>query len=110
MTRLTHCAISKPFRLNFGTISLNLSKKDLEIVKKAYAAEELAVKKSGGKFKLSPLFLSSFEKLFALLENNKTVRSGEWSTGEVEMVNDKTSLITTKPIIYLANMTKGIFH
>lgn len=89
------------------TIQTELCKKDLEIVKKAFAAEELAVKKSGGKFKLSPTFLTTFEKLNSILEKNITVRSGEWTTGEVEMINDKTSLITTKPIIYLLNMTKG---
>lgn len=58
---------------DLDTIQNELCKKDLEFVKKAYAAEELSVKKGGGKYKLSPTFLTTFEKLNSLLENNKTV-------------------------------------
>lgn len=88
------------------TIQIELCKKDLEAVKKAQQAEETIVRKSAGKFKLSPTFISAFQKLIELLEQNRSVRSGEWTSGEVEMINEKTSLITTKPIVYLANMTK----
>ncbi|EPZ35678.1 Beta-grasp domain-containing protein [Rozella allomycis CSF55] len=89
------------------TIQSELCKKDLDIVRKAYAAEELAVKKTGGKFKLSPLFISTMEKLQTMLEGNIPVRSGEWTTSEIELINEKMSLITTKPVIYLANMSKA---
>ncbi|KAJ1553632.1 hypothetical protein HK096_007086 [Nowakowskiella sp. JEL0078] len=91
------------------TIQSELCKKDLEIVKKAIATEELAVKKSQGKFKLSPTFLSATEKLLKILENNEPVRSGDWTTGEVEIINEKMRLITTKPITYLANLTQADF-
>ncbi|KAJ3269060.1 hypothetical protein HDV01_001900 [Terramyces sp. JEL0728] len=91
------------------TIQSELCKKDLEFVKKAIATEELAVKKSGGRFKLSPNFISVTEKLVNMLEENKPVRMGEWTTVEVDLINEKMSLITTKPITYLANMSKADF-
>jgi GTP-binding protein YchF len=88
------------------TIQSELCKKDLEFVNKAIQNEELAVKKSGGKFKLSPNFISVTEKLVALLKDNKPVLMGEWSPSDVALINEKMSLITTKPVIYLANMSK----
>ncbi|TPX63097.1 threonine---tRNA ligase [Spizellomyces sp. 'palustris'] len=91
------------------TILSELCKKDLEIVGKARTAEELAVKKAGGKYKLSPLFLDTMEKLKTMLEDNIPVSSGEWSTGEVELINEKTRLITTKPVIYLVNLSRADF-
>ncbi|KAJ3322989.1 hypothetical protein HDU76_013751 [Blyttiomyces sp. JEL0837] len=90
-------------------IQSELCKKDLEIVAKAYAAEELAVRKSGGKFKLSPTFISAFDKMKALLEAGTPVRMGEYTSGEIELINEKARLITTKPIIYLANLSKEDF-
>ncbi|ORY38658.1 hypothetical protein BCR33DRAFT_700488 [Rhizoclosmatium globosum] len=91
------------------TIQGELCKKDLAILKQAVAAEELAVKRSGGKFKLSPTFIGMTTKMQELLEKNIPVRSGEWSTPEIELINEKMSLITTKPIVYLANMSKADF-
>ncbi|KNC96177.1 GTP-binding protein YchF [Spizellomyces punctatus DAOM BR117] len=91
------------------TILSELCKKDLEIVGKAITAEELAVKKAGGKYKLSTLFLETMEKLKKMLEENIPVSSGEWSTAEVELINEKTRLITTKPVIYLVNLSKADF-
>lgn len=91
------------------TIQSELCKKDLEFVKKAIAIEETAVKKSGGRFKLSPNFLTTSEKLVTMLEDNKPVRMGDWSNVEIELINEKMSLITTKPAIYLANMSKADF-
>ena len=88
------------------TIQSELCKKDLEVVKKAIAAEETAVKKSSGKCKLSPTFLSATEKLLSMLEKNISARSGEWTTSEVEIINEKMRLITTKPVVYLVNMSK----
>ncbi|KAI8612221.1 P-loop containing nucleoside triphosphate hydrolase protein [Chytriomyces sp. MP71] len=89
------------------TIQTELCKKDLEILKKGVAAEETAVKKSAGKMKLSPTFIGATEKLKTMLEKNIAVRSGDWSTTEVELINEKFQFITTKPIVYLANMTKS---
>lgn len=86
------------------TIQSELCKKDLDIVKKAQQAEELAVRKSGGKTKLSPIFLGCFEKMTAMLKEGNPVRNGDWSAAEIELINEKAVLITTKPIVYLANM------
>ena len=91
------------------TITEELCKKDLEFVNKAISVEEVAVKKSGGRFKLSPNFLSATEKLVKLLNENKPVRMGDWSTPEIEIINEKMQLITTKPIVYLANMSSADF-
>jgi GTP-binding protein YchF len=88
------------------TIQSELCKKDLEFVTKAIQHEEQEVRKSGGKFKLSPLFINTMDKLKKMLEKNCTVRSGDWTSGEIELINEKTNLITTKPIVYLVNMSK----
>ncbi|KAJ3416045.1 hypothetical protein HDV05_003404 [Chytridiales sp. JEL 0842] len=89
------------------TIQQELCKKDLEFVKKAIAAEEQAVRKAGGKYKLSAIFNSTMEKLTTMLEANTPVRAADWTTGEIDIINQKTSLITTKPMIYLVNMSKA---
>ncbi|ORX97916.1 hypothetical protein K493DRAFT_280838 [Basidiobolus meristosporus CBS 931.73] len=89
------------------TIQGELCKKDLEIVQKAISAEELAVRKAGGKIKISPLFHSTMDKIVDMLNNNVPIRSGEWSSAEVELINEKARLITTKPIVYLVNMSQA---
>lgn len=89
------------------TIQGELCAKDLEAAKKAIEAEEVAVKKSQGKFKLSPTFLDVKEKILNALEKNIPVRAVEWSTGEVELINEKMRLITTKPCVYLVNLSKN---
>ncbi|KAJ3138515.1 hypothetical protein HK101_003719 [Irineochytrium annulatum] len=88
------------------TIQNELCKKDLEILKKAEQAEQQAVKKSSGKAKLSPNFVEAFAKMNTLLEANTPVRMGTFTTGEIEIINEKTRLITTKPMVYLVNLTK----
>ncbi|KAJ3164334.1 hypothetical protein HDU88_005432 [Geranomyces variabilis] len=87
------------------TILGELCLKDMEFLKKAIAAEEMAVKKGGGKYKLSPLFTETMEKVKKMLSENIPIASGEWSNAEVELIKDKVSLITTKPVIYLVNLT-----
>ncbi|KAJ3363283.1 hypothetical protein GGF32_004550 [Allomyces javanicus] len=87
------------------TIQSELCKKDLEFVNKAIAVEEQAVRKTGGKFKLSAIFNETMDKLKTMLEASKPVRDGEWTTGEVELINEKLNLITTKPVTYLINMS-----
>lgn len=91
------------------TIQGELCLKDLEAAKKAFDAEDLAVKKSQGKFKLSPTFLEVKSKMLDALEKNKPVRAVEWTTGEVELINEKMRLITTKPCVYLVNLSKSDF-
>jgi ribosome-binding ATPase YchF (GTP1/OBG family) len=50
------------------TIQTELCKKDLVWFEQALGAEDLAVKKSQGKMKLSPLFITTMEKVRAHLE------------------------------------------
>lgn len=87
------------------TIESELCKKDLQYVLKAIAAEEKDVKRSQG-MKLSALFISTMDKVKTMLEAGQPVRNGQWSTPEVELINDKLTLITTKPVVYLVNLTK----
>uniref|UniRef100_A0A7S2QU02 Obg-like ATPase 1 n=1 Tax=Chlamydomonas chlamydogama TaxID=225041 RepID=A0A7S2QU02_9CHLO len=89
------------------TIQAELCKKDMEFVLKAEADEIKDVKKNP-QMKLSALFYSTYEKVKALLNDNKPIRDGEWSNGEVEFIKDHMgNLITTKPVIYLVNMSAG---
>ncbi|KAJ3156649.1 hypothetical protein HDU86_003873 [Geranomyces michiganensis] len=87
------------------TILSELCLKDMEFLKKAVAAEEMAVKKGGGKYKLSALFNDTMEKVRKMLSENIPIVSGEWSNAEVELIKEKVSLITAKPVIYLINLT-----
>ncbi|KAK9766261.1 hypothetical protein K7432_004782 [Basidiobolus ranarum] len=41
-----------------------------------------------------------------VLNENKDVRSGEWSNPEIEVIN-KLYLLTAKPVIYLANLSEA---
>ncbi|CAI7657981.1 hypothetical protein PCG10_009285 [Penicillium crustosum] len=90
---------------DLDTIQSELCKKDLDILAKAKVAEEAIVRKAGGKFKMLPLFDETTAKIKALLEQDKPVRDGEWTTPEIELINEKLRLITTKPVIYLINLT-----
>lgn len=90
------------------TIQGELCKKDLEIVAKALAVEKLAIKKDP-RFKLSSTFTGVIEKLEDLLSRNIPARSGDWSGVEINLINEKMRLITTKPVVYLANLSMKHF-
>jgi obg-like ATPase 1 len=64
----------------------------LDILAKAKVAEEAIVRKAGGKFKMLPLFDETTAKIKALLEQDKPVRDGEWTTPEIELINEKVCL------------------
>ncbi|CZS95185.1 probable GTP-binding protein [Rhynchosporium graminicola] len=83
-----------------------LCKKDLDILAKTIISEEAVVRKAGGKFKMNPLFPSTVAKIKAMLENDQPVRDGSWTSAEIELINEKMQLITTKPTIYLVNLTQ----
>lgn len=45
-----------------------------------------------------------------LLTSSKPVRDAEWSTKEVEVIMEKMpNMLTTKPVVYLVNMSMGDF-
>ncbi|KAG2446746.1 hypothetical protein HYH02_008307 [Chlamydomonas schloesseri] len=91
------------------TIQMELCKKDLEFVEKAEEKEIRDVKKSPN-MKISLVFTSTFEKVKAMLKENKPVRCGEFNTKEVELIREKLdNLITTKPVVYLVNLSAADF-
>lgn len=75
------------------TIQSELCKKDLDILAKTIIAEEAIVKKAGGKYKMLPLFNETTAKIKALLENDKPVRDGEWTSAEIELINEKVRCV-----------------
>lgn len=52
-----------------------------------------------------PLFDETTAKIKAMLEEDRPVRDGDWTTAEIELINEKMQLITTKPVIYLVNLS-----
>lgn len=40
-----------------------------------------------------------------MLEKDQPVRDGTWTPAEIALINEKIQLITTKPVIYLVNLT-----
>ncbi|KAJ1495600.1 hypothetical protein T484DRAFT_3355481 [Baffinella frigidus] len=71
--------------------------------------EEKDVKRSPG-FKLSAIYVATMKKVQEMLEEDKPVRDGEWVTPEVDLIKLKLdNLITTKPVVYLVNMSKSDF-
>ncbi|RDL41403.1 GTP-binding protein YchF [Venustampulla echinocandica] len=90
---------------DLNTIQSELCKKDLDILQKQIVAEEAIVRKAGGKFKMNPLFPSTTAKIKEMLEKDMPVRDGAWTSAEIELINERLQLITTKPVIYLVNLT-----
>jgi hypothetical protein len=76
------------------TIQSELCKKDLDILAKTIVAEEAIVRKAGGKYKMLPLFNETTAKIKALLENDKPVRDGEWTSAEIELINEKVRCVS----------------
>jgi obg-like ATPase 1 len=70
------------------TIQNELCLKDLEYYKRAVEEEKKDVRKNPT-MKLSALFISTMEKVEAMLTANKPIRFGEWSSPEVELIKEK---------------------
>mmetsp|Transcript_44355 Transcript_44355/g.70985 ORF Transcript_44355/g.70985 Transcript_44355/m.70985 type:complete len:352 (+) Transcript_44355:2777-3832(+) len=66
----------------------------------------LVDRKVGGKDKAFEL--ATVEKVLAMLEEGKDVRSGMWEAKEVEILN-QLLFLTAKPMIYLVNISKKAF-
>ncbi|GIL89049.1 hypothetical protein Vretimale_16208 [Volvox reticuliferus] len=90
---------------DLDTIQMELCKKDLEFVSKAEEKEIRDVKKSQG-MKISLAFTTTFEKVKEMLKENKPVRCGDFNSKEVDLIREKLdNLITTKPVVYLVNLS-----
>lgn len=87
------------------TIQYELCRKDLEIVAKGVEAEAINMRKKQGKPNIP--FDELHPKMTQLLEKSIPIRDGKWSNVEIELINDKFALITTKPIIYLVNLSQA---
>ena len=91
------------------TIQFELCQKDLAYVEQQEAAEKKHLQ--GGKYKLSENFIFCFAKVRELLAANTPARNFEWTNVQIEMIREKLpALITTKPVIYLCNMSDGDFR
>jgi obg-like ATPase 1 len=91
------------------TITVELCAKDQAYLKKQRWEENEAVRKDP-RMKLSQLFLDTFDKCKELLEEGMPIGRHTWTAAEIEMINDKLpGAITTKPMIYLLNISKKDF-
>jgi len=81
--------------------------KDVESVTKALEAAEAASRRAP-KDKATQDHLATVKKAMGLLENKTPIRFGEWTSKEVEIVND-LMLLTAKPVIYLLNLGEEDF-
>ena len=98
---------------DLNTIEGELCLKDLDTLSKVLDREKERVRKEKGIARandppLSEAFLSAFEKCNALIQNNTPVQTGEFTQTEVEIIKD-WGLITTKPQVYVINMTEKNF-
>lgn len=95
------------------TIQSELCLKDLDTMSGILNREKDAVRKEKGLARgaeppLSEAFQSAHEKVMNLLNNNTPVQTGEFTLNEVEHIKD-WQLITTKPQVYIVNMSQKSF-
>ena len=96
------------------TIQSELCLKDLSTLDSAVQIETDNIRKAKGlsraaEVPLSDAFNSTHTKIRTLLESNTPVSLGDFTNQEIEIVKDKFSLITTKPIMYIVNLSKRDF-
>ena len=91
------------------TIQGELCKKDLAYIDAQDAATQKDLKKTP-QHKLPLRYFTVMERARALLAANKPVRDGPWDGPEVETIREKLpSLITTKPVVYMVNLSAADF-
>ena len=95
------------------TIQGELCAKDRETLKSVEEKERERVRKEKGLSRsadipLSDTFVEAYGKCTKLIESNTPVQTGEFRDGEVELIKD-WGLITTKPQIYVVNLSKRSF-
>ena len=94
---------------DLDTIQHELCAKDLAYVDTAEAAALKDVRKTPD-MKLPLRFYDVMKKARELLAADKPVREGEWTGPEVETIREKLpQLITTKPVVYLVNLSAADF-
>eukprot|EP00543_Licmophora_paradoxa_P006745 CAMPEP_0202445570 /NCGR_PEP_ID=MMETSP1360-20130828/4359_1 /ASSEMBLY_ACC=CAM_ASM_000848 /TAXON_ID=515479 /ORGANISM="Licmophora paradoxa, Strain CCMP2313" /LENGTH=423 /DNA_ID=CAMNT_0049061877 /DNA_START=36 /DNA_END=1304 /DNA_ORIENTATION=- len=95
---------------DLDTIEAELCLKDLDSLSKILDKEKERVRKEKGMSRsseppLSDLFQSAYTKVNGLLEKNHPVQTGDFTMGEVDIIRE-WQLITTKPQVYIVNMTQ----
>jgi len=95
------------------TIQGELCAKDRETLSKTEEKEKERVRKEKGLARsaeppLSDTFQEAYAKCKKLIDSNTPVQTGEFSAGEVDLIRD-WGLITTKPQIYVINLSKKNF-
>jgi len=70
--------------------------------------KEKGLSRSSTNFKLSEVFTEAYEKCKKLLDSNTPIQTGEFSAGEVDVIKD-WGMITTKPQIYVVNLSQKNF-
>lgn len=98
---------------DLNTIEGELCLKDKDTLSKVVEREKDRIRKEKGIARandppLSDIFQSAFEKCEKLIESTTPVQTGEFTQGEVELIKD-WGLITTKPQVYVINMTEQNF-
>lgn len=95
------------------TIQAELCLKDLDTMSTILDKEKDAVRKEKGLARaaeppLSDVFRSAYEKVMKLLESTTPVQTGEFTLAEVDFIKE-WQLITTKPQVYIVNMSQKSF-
>lgn len=95
------------------TIQSELCLKDREILTKVFEREKETVRKEKGLARavdppLPDAVQSSYQKCLELLERNTPLQTGDYTAAEVEVIRD-WGLITTKPQVYVINMSQRNF-
>lgn len=90
------------------TITMELCLKDIAYMEKEVAKAHLDAKKSSKV--MPPIFVDTMAKVKQRLEGNLILSKQEWTTIEVAKINEfLPQLITTKPMVYLLNLTQQAF-
>lgn len=70
--------------------------------------KEKGLSRSAPNVPLSEIFSEAYEKCKKLLDSNTPIQTGEFSAGEVDVIKD-WGMITTKPQIYVVNLSQKNF-
>jgi len=85
-------------------ISTELRLKDLQLAKNTFDPLYRQARSDPQK----RLEIARYEKIIAWLEQGKDIREGDWTSQEIDILNELL-LLTAKPIIYVINMSEQDF-
>ena len=96
------------------TIQGELCAKDAAVLEKVVEKEmdrvrkEKGMSRSAANVPLSEDFVNAHEKCTKLVKDNTPIQTGEFTAGEVDLIKD-WGMITTKPQIYVVNLSQKNF-